>query len=93
MPVLTPLGLISPVRLHIIRNGSFMAECKALVDELGLEACAELYGECQEAHMKLCNFDIFTLFSKSEDLPISIIEAMAARLPINASEVRGGYRN
>ena len=48
-----------------------------------------LFGETAEVERELLNFDVFLLSTKWEGLPISIIEAMRASLPVVASNVGG----
>lgn len=77
------------VRLMIVGDGKLRSECLGLVESLGLEEDVEILGECENARNLIWNFDIFTLFSKSEGLPLSIIEAMIAGKPVVASAVGG----
>lgn len=77
------------VKLILIGDGRLMNDCRSLISELDLDDDVEMLGEYEPVRNKLCSFDVFTLFSKSEGLPISIIEAMAAGKPIVASNVGG----
>lgn len=79
----------SNIRLMIVGDGRLRHECIKIIDDLGLDADIDLLGECEDAKNKISDFDIFTLFSKSEGLPISIIEAMLVGKPIVASNVGG----
>jgi glycosyltransferase involved in cell wall biosynthesis len=83
------LRLGNCVKLVIAGNGKLKPECVKLVCKLGLEEDIDILGECEDARERLCDFDVFTLFSRSEGLPISIIEAMIAGKPIVASKVGG----
>jgi glycosyltransferase involved in cell wall biosynthesis len=63
-------------------------------DELAgssLERRARLLGERDDVPGLLSDADVFVLASRSEGLPLSVIEAMAAGLPVVASDV-GGLR-
>jgi glycosyltransferase involved in cell wall biosynthesis len=59
------------------------------VRRLGLESAVELLGERDDVPELLRTADVFVLSSRSEGLPLSILEAMAARLPVIASNVGG----
>jgi glycosyltransferase involved in cell wall biosynthesis len=56
---------------------------------LGLESVVELLGERDDVPELLGTADVFVLSSNSEGLPLSILEAMAAGLPVVASNVGG----
>ncbi len=78
-----------PVKLVIVGKGRLMEDCRKLIGQLGLDIDVQMMGECEPAMNIISSFDIFTLFSRSEGLPISIIEAMSAGKPIVASNVGG----
>ena len=59
------------------------------VRRLGLESVVRLAGERDDVGELLAAADMFVLSSRSEGLPLSILEAMAAGLPIVASSVGG----
>jgi glycosyltransferase involved in cell wall biosynthesis len=59
------------------------------VRRLGLESAVELLGERDDVPELLGTADVFVLSSNSEGLPLSILEAMAAGLPVVASNVGG----
>lgn len=62
---------------------------EALVDRLGLGDRVILGGGRDDVPDLLARSAVFVLSSKSEGLPISVIEAMAAGLPVVASQVGG----
>ena len=76
-------------RLWIIGDGPKTEECKNLIHSLGVEDKISLLGKCDNVPTLLSQADIFCLFSKSEGLPISVLEAMQAGLPVIASDVGG----
>jgi glycosyltransferase involved in cell wall biosynthesis len=55
----------------------------------GLADRVELLGERRDVKELLARSDVFVLASKSEALPVSILEAMSAGLPVVASAVGG----
>ena len=64
-------------------------ESKCLVKSLGLENRVIFTGYREDIPSILKSFDIFCLPSFSEGLPVSILEAMAAGIPVVGSDVRG----
>jgi glycosyltransferase involved in cell wall biosynthesis len=56
---------------------------------LGLADRVHLYGECHDVRDLLAGSDVFVLSSNSEGMPLSVLEAMAAGLPVVASRVGG----
>lgn len=79
------------VKFILIGAGPLMNQCQAFIQGNGLERTAALLGEKSPSStrrlMKVC--DIFVLCSRFEGLPITIIEAMFAELPVVASDVGG----
>jgi L-malate glycosyltransferase len=65
------------------------AEVRGLVDSYGLQDRVLFPGHRDDIPRLLQSFDAFCLPSLSEGLPVSILEAMAARVPVVGSEVRG----
>ena len=59
------------------------------IQELRLENKAKLLGYRRDVIEILKTADLFIFPSKREGLPVSVIEAMAAGLPVIASNVRG----
>ncbi len=56
---------------------------------LGLENRVQLAGERDDVPELLAVSDVFVLSSRSEGLPVSVLEAMAGELPVVASDVGG----
>ncbi len=67
-------------------------EVRALVQDLGLQDRVVLAGYQENIPVMLSAFDAFCLSSFSEGLPVSLLEAMAAVVPVIGSEVVGNYR-
>jgi len=76
-------------RLTIGGDGPLLEELRSDVHRLGLDDRVLLPGTVQDVPAMLRSFDIFVLSSKSEGLPMVILEAMAAGLPIVSTRVGG----
>ena len=74
-------------QLVIAGEGPEREELLALAESLGVEHRVHLPGFVAEPQKLVGLFDIFALSSKSEQQPISLIEAMAAGLPAVAPRV------
>jgi glycosyltransferase involved in cell wall biosynthesis len=73
----------------IVGDGPQRAELEALRTQLGLEDRVRLEGDRRDVPAVLADADAFVLSSRSEGLPVSVLEAMAAGLPVVASAVGG----
>jgi L-malate glycosyltransferase len=65
------------------------AELQALVKDLNLSSHFHFVGSVTDLHKHLSAADIFVLPSRSEGFSNAIVEAMAASLPVVATEVGG----
>ncbi|HEY2252617.1 MAG TPA: glycosyltransferase family 4 protein [Planctomycetaceae bacterium] len=80
-----------PAILVIAGDGAERAKLESLVRELGLARSVLFAGHVAQPELLLGAFDLFALSSDTEQMPYSILEAMAAGLPIasvNAGDVR-----
>jgi glycosyltransferase involved in cell wall biosynthesis len=75
--------------LRVFGDGPLRSELEAQKQALGLDAAVEFAGEVPDARPHLEDADVFVLSSLSEGMPVSILEAMAAGLPVVASAVPG----
>jgi glycosyltransferase involved in cell wall biosynthesis len=73
----------------IVGEGPDRRELEQEIDRLGLAERVQLAGERSDVPKLLARADIFVLSSASEGLPVSVLEAMAAGLPVVASRVGG----
>jgi len=67
----------------------FAAETKADAKRLGVTPSIIWTGSCDEVHKVLSAVDLFVLPSLEESLPLTILEAMAAGLPVVSTTVGG----
>ncbi len=74
----------STFRASIVGDGPDRAELETLASP-----SVELLGERDDVAQLLAESDVFVLSSASEGMPMSVLEAMAAGLPIVASAVGG----
>jgi len=91
--LLTAMGALgrsgSSSHLVIVGGGPLEGELKALVQSLGLEERVHFLGFRSDVAELLPLFDLFVLSSREEGISLTLIEAMAAGLPIVATRVGG----
>ena len=78
-----------PVMLVIIGDGSECRALEATVATSGIEHCVRFLGHRDDARALLAGCDVYANSSISEGVSLTILEAMAARLPIVATKVGG----
>ena len=76
-----------PARLVLIGDGAQRAELEALSADLGLSDRVHFEGHVSRPDAMLASFDIFAMSSDTEQMPISLLEAMAAGRPVAATSV------
>ena len=77
----------TPARLVIVGDGPQRAELETLAAELGLTENVHFIGHVSKPDSLLRAFDVFAMSSDTEQMPISLLEAMAAGLPAAATNV------
>ena len=80
------------LRYRIVGDGPRRAELEALARARGVADRIEFLGHQEDVPSLLAGADLFVLPSRSEAFPNGAIEAMAAGLPVVASDV-GGLRD
>jgi len=76
-----------PFRLELFGDGSEREQLERRARELGVDAV--FHGMVANVRQRLEELDVFVLPSRGENLPVSILEAMAAALPVVATRVGG----
>jgi glycosyltransferase involved in cell wall biosynthesis len=82
-------GVNVPFRLRFVGDGPLEASVRADAKRLGLDDKVEFLGLRDDIPSLLAQASIFVLATNWEGLPISIIEANRAGLPVVASDVAG----
>lgn len=77
------------VRLLIVGEGALRTQCNALVEELGLDDRVVFLGRRDDVPDIMCASDAYVMSSAREGLPMVLLEAAAAGLPIVATDVGG----
>ncbi|MFF0990258.1 glycosyltransferase family 4 protein [Kocuria nitroreducens] len=77
------------VQVVILGEGELRRDLEDLAAERGLAGSVHLPGHQEEARMLLDAADVFALPSWAEGMPLALIEAMEAGLPVVATQVTG----
>ena len=77
------------VRLVIAGDGPQRAELQQQIEQLGLAESARLLGNREDIPDLLAACDVFALSSIAEGMPVTLLEAMAASLPVVSTNVGG----
>ena len=74
-------------KLNIIGDGPKREELEKFTKKNGLESKVAFFGYCEQPAKLLKKMDIFCLSSNSEQMPISVLEAMAAGCGVISTDV------
>ncbi len=80
------------IRLRLLGSGPLEATLKELAVDLGTGDAVQFDGFDHDVAGFLSGLDVFVLPSKSEGLPLSLLEAIASGLPVVGTDV-GGVRS
>lgn len=77
------------VRLRLAGEGPTRASMEELSQHLGISDSVDFLGHINDMRQFLSDIDVFALPSRSEGLPICLLEAMSAGIPVVATAVGG----
>ncbi|MEM9742743.1 MAG: glycosyltransferase [Pseudomonadota bacterium] len=80
---------VPTAKLVIVGDGPERSQLENIAHELQVADAVQFLGQRTDIPDLLESFDWFALTSRSEGTPISVIEAMAAGLPVTATDVGG----
>lgn len=80
---------IPDIKLLLAGEGASYQKYKKLVKELEIEDKVILLGYCDDIREILLLSDVAVASSKREGLPVNVMEAMASKLPLVVTDVRG----
>lgn len=83
------LPVYPSLQVVILGEGELRKDLEGLVADRGLAGSVHLPGHQQDARMLLDAADVFALPSRAEGMPLVLIEAMEAGLPVVATRVTG----
>jgi len=79
----------SQARLVLVGSGPELPACQLLARRLGIAPFVDFLGDREDVPSLLAGASILALTTRYEGLPVSILEAMRAGLPVVASDVGG----
>lgn len=83
------LAHLPEARLSIVGDGSSRAELERLAAQQGTSERITWHGWLPRADLLLRGFDVLVLSSRTEGTPIIVLEALAAGVPVVATDVGG----
>ena len=83
------IDIMPKCKLILVGDGNQHSALIAEVERLGLQNVVEFTGEVLNVQDYLAKADVYVSSSHREGLPLSILEAMAAGLPVISTEVGG----
>ena len=82
-------GQLADLQIVLVGDGELVEDVRASVAALGLRGRVRLLGTRRDVPELLAASDSFVLPSLWEGLPVALVEAMASRLPVIATNVSG----
>jgi glycosyltransferase involved in cell wall biosynthesis len=78
--------------LHVVGDGPEESRVRALIVELGLTECVLMHGWVEDTHPIVTRCSMSILCSDTEGFPNSIVESLAAGVPVVATDCVSGPR-
>ena len=78
---------VPAIELHIVGGGALRLQLEALAAELALGDRVRFCGPTDDTTASYRTFDVFVLSSRTEQMPLVLLEAMASGLPVVATDV------
>ena len=75
--------------LDMVGDGPLGPRLKRLADRLGLGPAVQFHGRCEDVPARMAQATLLVLPSAFEGLPLVVLEAMAAGLPVVATRIGG----
>jgi glycosyltransferase involved in cell wall biosynthesis len=75
------------LQLDVFGDGSLRADLERQAERLGV--AATFHGQVPDVGERLLDVDLFALPTRGDNLPIAVLEAMAAALPVVATRTGG----
>lgn len=85
--LLRAVAAVPEVELQIVGGGALQTSLQALAAELRLHERVRFSGATDDTAACYRGFDVFVLSSRTEQMPLVLLEAMASGLPIVATDV------
>jgi glycosyltransferase involved in cell wall biosynthesis len=83
------VGMLERAELHVFGEGEDRARIEQTIRRLDLAPRVTLHGETRQPHEALRQIDLLVLPSDAEGFGLVLIEAMAAGIPVIATDVPG----
>jgi glycosyltransferase involved in cell wall biosynthesis len=80
---------IPEAELHLVGDGPLRAQAEALTAELGLDGAVRFLGNREDVPELLATAEVALLASDYEGCPLAVVEAMAAAVPVVATDAGG----
>jgi glycosyltransferase involved in cell wall biosynthesis len=78
-----------PITISVIGDGPERARLEELARTEGISDRVRFHGTVPDAARYISAFDVFVLSSRSEGIPVTLLEAMAAKVPAVVTRVGG----
>jgi glycosyltransferase involved in cell wall biosynthesis len=74
-------------RLLLVGDGPDLEACRALAAELGIAERTVFAGHAEDTASAYHDMDVFAISSRTEQMPIALLEAMSSGLPVVSTDV------